>query len=742
MNDKSKDTKWIILLFFFVPSTLILDVVFHYLNNFLSVLLHITFSIGSVFVFMLLFRNISKIMKELKNSHIKLQTIFETMDIAIWHHDLRSNKLMITAGMEKIYGRSNNDFYHRHSLWKEVIHPDDLHTLAKRKEQLKTGKSVTSIYRIIKPDGEIRWIKDKGIPKLDQNHNMFEFTSVLFDITNSKESEDRFSTLVEMSPDIVSVISDSKILYINKAGSKLFQKEKQMDLIGKPVQALLSTDDFNRINKQFSEQQKKKKKSIGFEILIHTFNGKSIEVEISCMPILFAGKQAILVVGKDITKRKITERMINNLAFVDTLTDLPNRNRYREYLNERLHDSAIQTMAILFLDLDQFKRINDTRGHSIGDILLKKVASRLTKAVQENVFVSRLGGDEFLIILENKNREEVKLSVNTIIAAFASPIIINKEEFYITPSIGISMYPEDGTDQESLTKNADAAMYLAKDSGKNNYQFYSSMLAKKSSRKMELEMALRKAVQYKELQLYYQPQVELHSGKIIGFEALLRWFHSKHGFIPPDEFIPIAEETNLIIPIGKWVFTQACIQKKKWDEANVAPFKISINISVRQLQAKEFVKELYGIVLELKVDPNLIVLEITESIMQDIEQSIMILHELKNLGFQISIDDFGKGYSSLSYLKYLPIDSIKIDKSFVDDIVHPVHQGSLVKGIIDIGQNMHFSVIAEGIEEKEQVQFLIDNHCKYGQGYYFRKPLPADEMEEFILPILNSSKRR
>jgi diguanylate cyclase (GGDEF)-like protein len=451
------------------------------------------------------------------------------------------------------------------------------------------------------------------------------------------------------------------------------------------------------------------------------------------MPILFEGKQSVLVVGRNITTRKKADNTIKHLAYFDTLTDLPNRNSCLKHLNSRLQCTEIESMAVLFLDVDQFKRINDTKGHSTGDLILKKVANRLKTAVDAEDFVSRLGGDEFLILLENKNSKEIKEKLNRIMREFSHPIIINQEEFFVTPSIGISIYPSDGQDQESLIKNADAAMYLAKENGKNNYKFYSNSLAAKSSRKMELEMALRKAIQFKELQLHYQPQVNINSGQIVGVEALIRWFHPKYGFVSPNEFVPLAEETNLILSIGDWVIKEACAQKKKWEKNGLTHLKLAINISVRQFQRDEFIQVLQQQVKRFKLNPGLIELEITESIMQNIESSIMILHELKSLGFKISIDDFGKGYSSLSYLKYLPINTIKIDKSFVDDIEHPIHQGSLVKAIIDMGQNMNFSVIAEGIETKEQMEFLQKHNCLFGQGYYFSKPLPSQDVDKLLV---------
>lgn len=310
---------------------------------------------------------------------------------------------------------------------------------------------------------------------------------------------------------------------------------------------------------------------------------------------------------------------------------------------------------------------------------------------------------------------------------------MKQDEFFVTPSIGISMFPSDGKDQESLIKNADTAMYVAKDHGKNNFQFYSASIAEKGARKMELEMALRKAILNKELELYYQPQINIHTGSIFGVEALLRWKHPVYGYLSPDEFIPIAEESNLILTIGEWVITEAFAQKKKWEREGKKDLKLAINISARQFQYIDFISFLQKEIVRLETDPKKIELEITESIMQNIELAQIELANIKKLGFQISIDDFGKGYSSLSYLKSLPIDTIKIDKTFIDDISHPIHKGSLAKVIIDMGHNMNFLVIAEGVETKKQIDFLINHQCDIVQGYYFSKPLTSSELEKFYL---------
>ena len=726
---KNSQTKWIITLCLFVVLSMLVNIFYHYLNHTVFIILHTIFSLVTIFSLLVLLKNISIIILELRNSSMKLQTIFETMDMAIWYHDYKTGTLLITSGMERIYGRSIAEFYQNNDLWKESVHEDDYHVIEERLEALSIGAEVTSIYRIVKPDGGIRWIKDKGIPGFDGNGKRTEFTSIFFDITESKENEDRFSTLVEMSPDIIAVVSNYEMLYINYAGSKLIGAVSPAELVGNTVYDLLSKEDYEKIDSEFSINGAK---NLRVEVQVKTLQQRIIDVELSCMPIMYAGRHAVLVVGRDITERKKSDNLIKQLAYHDTLTELPNRYSCMVHLHERLHSPAVDSLYVLFLDLDQFKRINDTRGHSTGDIILKKVANTLSLSLKDEDFVARLGGDEFVIILENANLLEVKQKANTILEAFNQPLIIKTEEFFVTPSIGISNYPADGKDQETLIKNADAAMYLAKENGKNNYQFYSHALEESGARKMMLEMELRKAIKKQELSLYYQPQFNILTEEIFGVEALLRWNHPKFGFVSPAEFIPIAEETNLIVPIGDWVIKQAAQQMRAWNKQGINDIKMSINISARQFHCSDFAEIIGEHVDKYGLNTKMIELEITESTLQNMDLSLEILHKLKAYGFNISIDDFGKGYSSLSYLKHLPIDTIKIDKTFVDDITDPVHKGSLVKAIIDMGHNMNFSVIAEGIEQKEQLEFLKHNHCVLGQGFYYSKPLPKEDIEKML----------
>ncbi|MEH7441159.1 EAL domain-containing protein [Bacillus sp. JJ1122] len=691
--------------------------------------------ISVTFVFMILiirlFRGMEHTAEELQDNKKRLKSIFDTLDVAIWSHDLKTDTLLITSGIEKLYGYSSEEFYKDSTLWKKVIPPEDHHILEQRETGFSQGESVTSIYRIIRPDGEVRWIQDRGIPVLDESGDFVDFTSVLFDITDRQESEGRYRSLVEMSPDLIAVYSRGKLDYINEAGCKLFKAGSPAELVGQPISNLIPAEVLSEIKTRELTIDENFEEKLWFEFKATQVDGKEIDVEMSAMPILYEGRMAEQIVGRDLTQRKKAEKTIKYMAYYDVLTGLPNRNMVRKHLNAALKNGD-QELAVLFLDLDRFKIINDTKGHRVGDLLLKVVASRLKNAVQGQGLVSRQGGDEFIILLKGLNKAQVIEVAERILGEFSEGIHVENQEFFVTPSIGISMAPGDGQDEETLIKHADTAMYLAKERGKNNFQFYTNQLHGLSSRKMELENGLRKALEQDQLVLHYQPQVNLETGKIIGVEALVRWQHPENGIISPGEFIPLAEETGLIVPLGKWVLQKASAQNKEWHDKGYSSIPISVNISVRQLQEDRFIDTVKLILDQTGLDPSYLDLEITESIMQNSENTAMILNQLKELGVTLAIDDFGTGYSSLSLLKHLPIDKIKIDKSFVDDIIHHANQGAMVKTIIDMGHNLQFDVIAEGVEEQEQVAFLLRNGCMIGQGYHFSRPLPLEEMEDLL----------
>ena len=440
---------------------------------------------------------------------------------------------------------------------------------------------------------------------------------------------------------------------------------------------------------------------------------------------------------KDITERKKLEEEIKYLAYYDSLTDLPNRILLESRLQQELKDAQIsnQKIAVLYLDLDRFKLINDSLGHSFGDLLLRETANRLRKGVPEGAIVSRQGGDEFTILLPNiKDEDDVLEYLAHITDSFAEPFLLKEHEVYIKTSIGISLFPQDGVTAEDLIKNADAAMYKSKEKSGTYFHFFKVEMSSRNLESIKLENALYKALDQDELVIYYQPQIDSRTNTIIGAEALLRWNHPTEGMVSPVDFIPIAEETGLIVPIGKWVLVNACKQLKEWQADGHMAMCVSVNLSGRQFEEDDLVSMVDSILKNLDLAPEFLHIELTENqIIKNTEVTIEKMKQLKALGVKISIDDFGTGYSSLGYLKNFPIDALKIDRSFVQDIIEDADNAAITDTIINLAKNLNLNVIAEGVETKEQLEFLMSKNCYIMQGFYFSKPVPAAELKKKFL---------
>lgn len=461
-------------------------------------------------------------------------------------------------------------------------------------------------------------------------------------------------------------------------------------------------------------------------------------------------EHSVLAIVRDVTERKKSELHIHDLAFYDRLTGLPNRQLFSKGLDAVIESTRKQQrkFAILFLDLDRFKRINDTLGHTTGDELLKAVAIRLQSCLRsadrvvradqdswDNVRLARLGGDEFVIILRDIGSEDAAASIaSRIIGSLALPFSCEGHQFVITPSIGIAIYPQDGESNDELLMNADSAMYRAKAAGRNNYKFFSGTMKVRSLHRLEIENELRRAIDNEQFELYYQPKVEISSSAILGAEALLRWNHSERGWISPADFIPIAEETGLILPLGKWVLQAACRQLGEWRHSRLNQIEVSVNISSQQIYSDDLVAIVKSAASDAGIAPGLLELEITESLlMRDNETTIEALNMLKDFGVRVSVDDFGTGYSSLSYLKRFPIDVLKIDRSFVQDLHRNSDDAAICAAILAMAHQLDLKVVAEGVELEEQLDFLRSHDCEQFQGYLFSKPLPVKEFEALVL---------
>jgi diguanylate cyclase (GGDEF)-like protein len=435
-------------------------------------------------------------------------------------------------------------------------------------------------------------------------------------------------------------------------------------------------------------------------------------------------------------ERKHAEDQLTHLAQFDTVTGLPNRHLFRDRLGQSLTQAqrSERQVAVLFIDLDRFKAVNDTYGHAVGDTLLKQVAARLGECVRSGDTVARLSGDEFAVVLSGMAKaDDAGMVAQKVVNALAAPFELDGHQAYISASIGVSLYPGDGDQVDTLLKNADTAMYRAKQQGRNGYQFYLPEMNERLMERLQLETKLRGALDRGEFRLHYQPKVSLDTGAISGFEALLRWQQGER-LVSPADFIPILEDTGLIVPVGEWVLRGVCEQIRQWQERGIAARPVAINLSTRQFQHKNLVLMVAQILRETGVAPDLLELELTESLlMSDAKEAAEMLHELKSLGVRLSIDDFGTGYSSLAYLKRFPLDTLKIDREFIRDTVTDPDDATLTLTIINLAHSMRLKVVAEGVETGAQLDFLRRNGCDEMQGYYFARPMPAEECLQALI---------
>ncbi|WP_050180609.1 putative bifunctional diguanylate cyclase/phosphodiesterase [Domibacillus robiginosus] len=492
-------------------------------------------------------------------------------------------------------------------------------------------------------------------------------------------------------------------------------------------------EDFKKMA-DFLEQYRADEKKLVNTIECRISDGQQIKwVEIKLSPVRNEKGELIKTNGiiLDITDRKESDEQIKALAYTDTLTGLPNRTALFWDLNERMR--AGKETALLIIDLDRFKMVNDSFGHRAGDVLLKEAAGRFESVLREGEgAIYRYGGDEFWLIGYDTNKVRMTLLAEALLETLTAPFEIQGHDIVITPSIGISTSPADAEKLDTLLMYAVSAMRIAKEKGRNNYQFFDSVLYNRLQRKAALEKELQRAIWKSELFLAYQPQVDLVTGNITGFEALIRWKSSVFGNVSPAEFIPVAEESGLITSIGEWVLREACLQSNRWYKKGYGRLGMSVNISVQQFQNRHFVETFQAIIQETEMDPAFLQIEITESMMQNTQETKWILDQLKGVGVKVSIDDFGTGYSSLSVIKELPLDCLKIDQSFVRDVTTSKKEAAIVKNIIDLADNLELNVVAEGIESADQLDMLRQLGCQTGQGYWFSRPLPECDADKLL----------
>jgi len=707
----------------------------------------ITFFILAFFILLILmyiYWRVQKTTRELKAFRFAI----ENSDNSILITDLHRNIKYVNESFEKTTGYCRDEILGKQPrILKSDLHSEDFYETMN--QTLEDGKKWQGEVVNRRKDGSLLYEKT-SISPIWVDNQIVQYLSIKLDITKYVEQQKRLeqSSIVyeTIGEGIMITDKNKKIISINPAFEKIFGYSFD-DIMGETPSVIINKkkndifyrdmwDSLNRLDRWTGKMENRTKdgKVLPIWLTIAVVRDKDAEVE------------NYVAIYTNLEEIMEMEEKAEYLAYHDSLTGLPNRAHFERYI-EGVFDLAKrdqERVAVLFLDLDRFKVINDTLGHQIGDGMLVEVANRIKKVLDPLDLLARIGGDEFVVVLHPlyKNKEAI-VKAEKILAVLRDPIVVSDYHLNTTASIGIALYPEDGEDKNSVIKHADSAMYYAKEKGKDNYQFYAKALSDEVQTRLNLEQALKSALEKEELYLNYQPQYDLQTGKIIGAEALVRWESESLGYVSPDKFIGVAEEMGMIVEIGYFVFAEACREFVRWQKMGLDIEMISINMSSVQFRQENIIEKIKDIINESCISPSNIEVEITEShLMEYSGTNLTILDDFRRMGCHISIDDFGTGYSSMSYLKNLPIDTIKIDKSFVDDLSKDVHSDKVSTAIIALSHSLGYRVIAEGIEDQAQEDFLREHSCDIGQGYLFSRPLDKDTFVTFAKEEQTKSQTR
>lgn len=664
--------------------------------------------------------------------------------VGSWKYDVLKDEFYGSDEMYRIYGIDPKDFKKDFRSTLKLIHPEDQIKIQNATMMNLSGRDSQIEYRIPQPDGSNKYVVSKGEPIFNAAQEVIGVLGTLQDITENKILQEKvnkiqriFQVLVQGSSDVYAIITpDGIIKYISPAVEKVLGYKPE-EVIDKKVYEFLEEEEKTKLSQMLTLVLSGSDKIVRGDITLKTEEGKEIFLELNLKnQLLEPSIQGIVINSRDITSRIEMEQEMMYISTHDELTNLPNRAYLKKYLKEKceLGKENQSFFTVMMLDIHDFKYVNNALGYKLGDKLIIEITKRLKNLLGDKSFICRYSGVQFFIIEEGLNSiEEYDKIARNIIDLFSKPFKVDKYELYITMNMGISIYPEDGQDRDSLAKSANLALFRSKNEGKNQYKFYSANIDFLSYKQFELRNDLRKAIEENQFKVYYQPQINIKSSEILGAEALIRWEHPTWGLVPPGEFIPLAEETGLIINLGKWMLREVCRTYKEWLENGLPAIKVSINYSAIQFFEENFIENTKNVIDEFGLDPHFLIMEITESILIDNSKEMMsIIKNLKDFRIQIALDDFGTGYSSLAYLNSLNIDILKIDRSFIKNVVLDETSTIITTYVIDLARKLRIKLVAEGVETWEQLSFLRKLNCYTGQGYIYSKPIPKQEFEALL----------
>lgn len=682
--------------------------------------------------------------RALSDTEAKYRELVESAQAIIWQGNLDSRFTYVSHEAEALLGYTPDEWTASPDFWANHMHEDDRNwALAYSTAQISHLKEHSLEYRMRTKDGREVWLQDNIRVIADKEGKPSQIMGIMLDITARRGAEARLRMAQQAFEHTAEgiLITDARlqVLEVNQGFIQITGYERD-EILGRDPEFLKAgRRDDEKFYSEIARIIRSKGQWAG-EVWSRCKSGEIIPIWLSVSVVKDEDEEIInyIAVFNDITQRKESEQQLNYLSNHDALTGLPNRNllheRIKNALNRAKRSPKFPQIAILFIDIDRFKVINDTLGHGIGDLLLQEVAKRLVACLRNTDTIARQGGDEFVVLLEQfTDAQKLDVVARKVMDSLAKPLNLPNQEVHITVSIGISVSPDDGSDLHSLMKNADAAMYLAKEQGKNTFQFYAADINLHSFERLALENSLRRALDRNELVLYYQPKVDLATGQIVSAEALMRWKHPDMGLVMPAQFIALAEETGLISSIGTWALYEVCRQNQVWQKIGLPPITVAVNLSARQFDDQHLYDKVADALNTSGLDPAWLELEITESlIMRNADQTIDVLDRFRNIGLKISIDDFGTGYSSLGYLKSFPVDALKIDRSFIRGVPEDADDAAIARAIIAMSHSLGLKVIAEGVETKEQVKFLRELQCDQVQGFIISEALSPENFAELL----------